>query len=308
MVIFMNSLVFSLLAAGCTSLSSLFFRKNADSSTASSSPSGYLVLFYFSSFILSFLLYPDIWQVNINLIILIIGGCVGLLSSTLMLLTSRALKQGPAGLTFAFQNASAIFPGLILFLFLGSDFGFSCSYLQLAGMALVLFGLFLGAKKESANYPQTSSKWLKYALACFMVQILALTFIQARCILFDCGEMGGLFSDFTFTEVDDVWFMPGQFGASFIMQTVIFLRENKKFQKSEVIYGCSGGIANFSSTCLLLLATKLAIPFEKGILFPCFAVASMILCNLWANRLYNEKFNLKTNALCSCGIFMAVSG
>lgn len=302
----MSSLIFSLLAAGCTSLSSLFFRKNADNSTASSSPSGYLVLFYFFSFILSFLFYPDIWKVDINLIILAIGACVGLLSSTLMLLTSRALKQGPAGLTFAFQNASAIFPGLILFLFLGSDFGFSCSYLQLAGMVLVLSGLFLGAKQESASHPKASPKWLKYALACFIVQILALTFIQGRCILFDVGTEG-LFSDFTPTEADDVWFMPGQFGASFIMQAVIFLRENKKFQRSEVIFGCLGGIANFSSTCLLLLATKFALPYEKGILFPCFAVASMILCNIWANRLYNEKFNLKTNAFCSFGIFMAVS-
>lgn len=303
----MNSLVFSLLAAGCASLSSLFFRKNTDNTAAPSNPSGYLVLFYFFSFILSFLLYSDIWKVNINFIILSIGSCVGLLSSTLMLLTSRALRHGPAGLTFAFQNASAIFPGLILFLFLGSDFGFSCSYLQLAGMMLVLFGLFVGAKNESTSRPQSSYKWLKYALACFIVQIFALTLIQARCILFSYGEMGEVFSNLTLTEADDVWFMPGQFGASFVMQAVIFLKENKRFHKSEIIYGCLGGIANFSSTCLLLLSTKLALPFEKGILFPCFAVASMILCNIWANRLYNEKFNLKTNALCSCGIFMAVS-
>ena len=166
---------------------------------------------------------------------------------------------------------------------------------------------FLGAKKESDNQPKASSKWLKYALACFIVQILALTFIQARCILFDCDQTGGLFSDFTLTEADDVWFMPGQFGASFIMQAIIFLRESKKFQWNEVIYGCLGGITNFSSTLLLLLATKFALPFEKGILFPCFAVASMVLCNIWANKFYNEKFNLKINALCSFGIFMAVS-
>lgn len=48
----MSSLVFSLLAAGCTSLSILLFRKNADNSTASCSPSGYPVLFYF------FFVYP----------------------------------------------------------------------------------------------------------------------------------------------------------------------------------------------------------------------------------------------------------
>jgi hypothetical protein len=302
----MGSLVFSLLAGTCSSLSSLFFRKNSDYSANRSSSSGYLVLFYFISFIFSFIFYPEIWKVKVNFIILSIGICVGLLTSTLMLLTSRALKHGPAGLTFAFQNASAIFPGLILFLVLGIDFGFSCSLIQFSGMLLVLFGLFLGAKKESSNQRKASSKWLKYALACFITQILALTFIQARCLLFNF-KIGGLFSNFTFTEFDDVWFMPGQFGAAFVMQAIIFLRENQRLQKREMIFGCLGGMANFSSTWLLLLATKFALPFEKGILFPCFAVTAMILCNLWANRLYHENFNIRTNTICSFGIFLAVA-
>lgn len=303
----MNSLVFSLLAAVCTALSSLFFRKNANNASPNHSANGYLVLFYLFSFLLSFFISSEIWKVNVNLIILALGACVGLLNSTLMILTSQALKLGPAGLTFAFQNASAVFPGMILFLLLGSDFGFSCSYLQFAGMALVLCGLFLGAKKASANHPKASFRWLKYALICFLVQILALTFIQARCVLFDCHDTGRIFSNFSITESEDVWFMPGQFGVSFIIQTIMFLRENKNFQIKEVMYGSLGGIGNFLSTYLLLLATKLALPFEKGILFPCFAVASMILCNIWANRLYNETFNFKTNILCAFGIFMAVS-
>lgn len=302
----MSALVFSLLAAGCASLSSLSFRKYVDYANNIQSPSGYLVFFYFLSFALSFF-HSDIFKSDINYIILIIGACVGLLSSVLMLLTSRALILGPAGLTYAFQNASAIFPGLILFLLLGSDFGFSCSYVQLAGMMLVLFGLFLGAKKESMDHPKISFKWLKYALACFIVQILALTCIQARCLLLDCLHADGLFTGAILTEINDAWFMPGLFGTSFILQAIIFLRENKRFLKCEVVYGCVGGIANFSSTGLLLLATKFALPIEQGILFPCFAVASMILCNVWANRLYKEDFNYKTNALCSFGIFMAVS-
>lgn len=304
----MSALIFSLLAAGCTSLASLLFRKNTDSKTTVYSPNGYLVLFYFCSFILSFLLYPNIWQVNMNITVLAIGASVGLLNSLLMVLTSRALKQGPAGLTFAFQNASAIFPGLILFLLLGTDFGFSCSALQLVGMTIVLFGLFLGAKKESGGQPKASSKWLKYALGCFVIQIIALTFMQARCILFGADETDGFLSDFALTEAEDVWFMPGLFGAAFLVQAVFFIKGKKALQKSEIVYGCLGGIANFGSTCLLLLATKFALPLEKGIIFPCFAVAAMILCNIWANKLYQENFNLKTNALCSFGIFMAVAG
>lgn len=301
----MNALLFSLVAAGFTSSASLFFRKNAEN--ASTSPSGYLVLFYLLSLVFCFLFYP-IGEISVNFIILSIGISVGILNSILMLLTSQALKQGPAGLTFAFQNASAIFPGLLLFLFLGSDFGFSCSYLQLAGMMLVLFGLFLGAKRESNSPSKASSKWLKYALACFIIQIAALTLIQARCILFDCDQTSGFLANFTVSEHDDVWFMPGQFGASLLMQIGAFLREKRKFELREVFLGSLGGVANFSSTSLLLLATKFALPFEKGILFPCFAVATMILCNIWANKLYHENFNAGTNALCSFGIFMAVLG
>ena len=48
---------------------------------------------------------------------------------------------------------------------------------------------------------------------------------------------------------------------------------------------------------MLLLATKSALSFEKGILFPCFAVSAMILCNIWACKLYHEKFNYLTNVL-----------
>lgn len=274
----MNALILSLIASGCAALSSLFFRKNATLSFSENS-CGYLLLFYFSSFLLSFV-YTDTWSGNISFIMLGTGAIVGLLNSGLMLLTFRALKLGPAGLTYAFQNASAIFPGIILFLFLGTNFGFSCSYLQFIGMGLVLLGLFLGARQERT---QTSSKWFKYAITCFLVQMFALTLIQARCILFDCKE---IFSNLS--EVDDVWFMPGQFGASFVLISFIFMRENKRLNKNEMLYGFMGGIANFLSTCLLLIATKIALPLEKGILFPCFAVSTMILCNIWANRLYKE--------------------
>ena len=43
----------------------------------------------------------------------------------MMLLTTRALQNGPAGLTFAFQNPSAVFPGMILFILFGIRYGLS---------------------------------------------------------------------------------------------------------------------------------------------------------------------------------------
>lgn len=300
-----NALSLALLASVFTALSSLLFRKNADSASLRS-PSTYLAFFYLLSLAASFVFANDILDTPVNFIILAIGACVGVFSSTVMFLTSRALTMGPAALTFAFQNASAIFPGLILFFFLGSDFGFSCSYLQLFGMFLVLVGLFLGAKREAERQPKASSGWIKYALACFLVQIFALTFIQGRCLLFEGSNFAAIFSDFTVSPQDDVWFMPGQFGAAFLVQLWVCLRNKQGIELREMAYGSLAGVANFSSNCLLLLATKFALPTENSILFPIFAVSSMILCNLWANRLYNESFNLRTNAICSLGIIMSV--
>ena len=302
----MNSLFFAILAAVSASLSNWFFRKNTDNTSRNYSPTGYLILFYLSSFLLSFFIYPDIWKIKINWIIFTIGAGVGFLNSLLMVLTNQALKSGPAGLTFTFQTASAVFPGILLALLVGSDFGFSCTYFQLFGIALVLLGLFSGAKKEIGSNSTETFRWLKYAIACFVVQVVALTCIQARCILFTQFEPNWFLSDFTITDADDVWFMPGQFGVAFIIQVIYFLSEKRSLQKREAIYGTGGGFTNFLSTALLLVATKIALPLEQSILFPCFAISTMVLCNIWANRLYQEPFSIKTNILCSLGIFIAV--
>jgi hypothetical protein len=299
----MIATIFSLFAAVAAALSNLFFRKNALTSSITS-PSGYLVLFYFFSFISSFIFFPEIWHSQINYTLLVVGGFVGVLNIVLMDLTSRALHKGPAGLTFAFQNASAVFPGFLLFLSFGSSYGFSCSLLQIGGMALVLFGLFLGAKEGEGSH--TSWKWLKYAISCFIIQTIALTCIQGRCILFDSEKLHGFLSSFALDQTDDMWFMPGQFGTAFILQFVLFLREKRALLKSELTYGCLGGIANFASTALLLMATKYALDMEKGILFPTFAVATIILCNTWAALLYKETFKVKSNVLCAIGIFMGI--
>jgi hypothetical protein len=301
-----NALVLSLSASLFTALSGLFFRVNSDKTT-NRVPSIYLAVFYLCSLLCCFAFTPEIWNTPVNGIVLGVGASVGLLSSILMLLTSKALAKGPAAMTFAFQNASAIFPGLLLYLLLGSDFGYSCSYLQFFGMVIVLLGLYLGAKKEAAQLPKDSSEWLKYALGCFIVQILALTFIQGRCVLFDAKDAGALFSDFTVSSTEDVWFMPGLFGTGFLAQLAVSLKAKPSVRMREVALGSLGGIANFLSNLLLLWATMSARPFEQSILFPIFAVSSMVLCNLWANRLYQESFNYKTNALCAFGIFLAVA-
>ena len=291
----MNSLFLAFLSACCAAGSCLFFRKNTDSNP--SSPNSYLLFYYLCSFLLSLAAYPRMWTIEANIPLMFVGATVGTLNSVLMFLTFNALKEGPANLTFAFQNSSTVFPGFILYLLLGTDFGFSSSSTQLIGMILVLIGLFLGTKKNSAD--RASSKWIRYIAWAFLLQILAFCCIQLRCLFFgkDCG--------LDLTQAADAWYLVGQFSASLLIQVIIFIQNKRAAHRQSMRYGLLGGICNFSATWLLLLATKFALPLEKGVVFPCFAVGTMVLCNVWAKKLYKEPFIVQTHFLCSLGLFIA---
>lgn len=302
----MKGIGFSFLAAGSASLSNFFFHKNSQQSEGAASSNAYLVFFYLISFLLSFILCYGALCERMSVVMLGIGACVGALNIFFMLLTFYALQKGPAGLTFAFQSASAIFPGMVLFVFFGEENGFSFSYLQLVGTLLVVFGLYLGTKNDQGTRPMMLFQWLKFALASLTVQVLALSLIQARFVVFDYTPGEENLSSFSLATIDDAYFMIGQFGAAFILQSIYFLSRNRYWPKKEAFYGSLGGVANFLSTFALLLATKWAEPFEKGILFPCFAVGTLILCNLWASRLYGEKFNMASNTTCAAGLVLGL--
>lgn len=291
----MQGLTFTFLASGCASFANFFFRKNSVSNF-SVNTNFYLFIYFIFSFFISIAIHPEIIFYSPNLIMTGTGVIVGMLNIGLMLVTARALQLGPAGLTFAFQNASAIFPGVLLFLLFGSSFGFSVTMLQIAGLLLVLFGLYWGCRNEKQD--GLSLKWLKYALSCFAIQVFALSLIQARCLLFDCSQ-------FNVVSGDDIWFMPAQFGTAAILQGFLCWLEQKKMGKREAVFGICAGVANGAATCFLLIATKTALPFEKTILFPCFSVSTIILCNLWASKFYGEKFNAVTNIICTIGIVIS---
>lgn len=302
----MNSIIFTSFAFLCAAFTNLAFRKNSEKDPTSTS-SGYLFLFYLFSFVTALVLSMEVVEIRFNLLSFLFGAVVGVLNVLLMYLTSKALNSGPAGLTFAFQNASAIFPALVLYAILGTNYGFSCTSFQLIGMSLVVFGLILGTKGTSQQKSTTKVtwKWLKYAVLCFSVQIMALTIMQGRCVFFEGAPFHGAFAFLAHPDVEDIWFMPGMFGTALCIQSVVFFREKRVLSRAEIKYGIIGGIANCGSTCLLLLATNYAhMPSEKAILFPLFAIGTIVLCNLWANRLYQEKFNYTSCAICSLGILV----
>lgn len=103
----------------------------------------------------------------------------------------------------------------------------------------------------------------------------------------------------TFEEKEDAWFMPGLFGTALFLQTLLFLREKRWFKQKEILLGVLGGAADVGATYFLLLATKWALPFEKAMLFPCYAVSVILFCNFLAYKLYREPVNIRANLLCS---------
>ena len=297
----MISLLFSLLASSCSSFSNLLFRKNGETAP---SPNTYLVFYYLSSLICAIFFF-ELWNKNFSATALAFGSSVGLLNVALMLATAKALEKGPTGLTFAFQNASAVFPGFILFMLFGAPLGFSFTLFQGIGLLFVLAGLFTGTQADGTK---DFKGWLQLALLCFATQVLALTIIQGRCILFDCSQLPPVWNNFALTPQDDGWFALGQLGTSTLFQTMILLKARKGFdlKKRSLFLGLGAGIASFGSTFLLLTATKIASPEAKGLLFPTFCVGNLLICNLWAWRLYQEKFNWKSNTLCTAGIALGI--
>ena len=96
--------------------------------------------------------------------------------------------------------------------------------------------------------------------------------------------------------------------AFFLQLGVVWVYEKRLCSLSETTFGAFGGVTNAFSSFCLLIATKVALPLEKGLIFPCFAAVTMILCNIWANRLYQEQFNFKATCCCVIGIFLGSLG
>lgn len=314
----MNALLFAIIAACCASLSNLFFRKCSSTNAAAYQ---FLFYYYLSSFAGSFLIRPDLILTSWNPTILGIGCIAGLLNVIMMIVTSRALQHTSAGITFTFQNASSVFPNPVLFLLLGSSFGFMVTGYQMAGMFLILIGLFAGMLQRNQE-KKKSTKWIRYALGCLMTQTLILCIFQTRFLAFADGVV----------DDSDVWFMVGFFGMALIFQSFILYRQKRQLQvaivpsiehqeiaefppmatglsaKTKILYGGLSGVANAISTYFLLQATQLASPLESGLIFPLFAVAVMVLCNIWGYWLYQEQPKTATLVLCSFGIFVASLG
>ncbi|MCE5317110.1 MAG: hypothetical protein LLG04_07075 [Parachlamydia sp.] len=291
-----------LLSSLWTAGGNLCLRKNLD---FGGSPGGYLVAYYLFSLLGTLAVAP--FSTPFSPAMFITGGIVGALNICLMLLTAKALSIGPASLTFAFVCASSIVPSLLLPLVFGPPYGFILTAALMVGIICILLGLFWASKSKSEK-ASGSLKWLVFAICLLLIQGTILCLFQWRCLIMrDLPAHPLLF--ISCQPEEEAWFMPGMFISAFTLQLISYLATTRRFlTKPEAGFGLLGGLANGASTFFLLWATQVATALEKGILFPCSAIATILLCNLWGQWLYRERVNWWANALCSAGIIIGAFG
>lgn len=294
---------FGSILAACANF---FFRKNQEHGGSSLA---FLASYYLFSLLISILINPALFTTHWNPILMSFGSIAGALSAMMMLFTAGALLTGPAGLTFAFQNAGAILPSFLLFFLFGPSFDFMLTPYHLIGITAVLVGLYLGTRTQNAavSLHFNFKKWIIYALSTFVLQGLVLSIFQWRCLLFSPLKKAHPLIPWTCPAQEDVWFIPGFFIMTTLLLSFIFFGKEKRWMKrKEFFYGMIGGLFNGTTTFLLLLGTKQAAGMQKAILFPFFAVSVILFCNIWGKAIYKEKVNWFAIFLCIFGVFFSL--
>ena len=302
-----------LLSSACfASLANFFFRRNLEKGGTSNA---FLSLYFFVSLLLSFLFNSAVIGSPFSPVMAILGCIAGFLNFMMLTLTAKSFELGPPGLTLTFQNASCIFPGLILCLFFGRSFGFFLTPWLIIGFIFIILGLYLSSRtygKLSSEIPSESSKthfgkWLLCVIPVMLLQGLILTLFQWRVLLFSCDENMHWLIPWSCREEEDVWFIPAFFLVPTLSQLFLFWKnERRKFSFSEMMYGSTAGGLNCVCTVLLLLATKTEGVMKKEMLFPLFTISVILLCNIWSKKIYNEKVNWIGILFCIFGVLIGL--
>ncbi|HSX11902.1 MAG TPA: hypothetical protein VLF61_00225 [Rhabdochlamydiaceae bacterium] len=293
---------FASVLAACANF---FLKKNQDSK---GSARAFLTSYYLFSLITSLLLTPSIFYTPWHPMLSVAGGIAGILNVFMMGFTALALMTGPPGLSFAFQNAGAVVPSILLFFLFGPAYDFVISPYHLIGISAVMIGLFLGARtKQSSTVPFQFKKWIVFALSILILQGIILSMFQWRCLLYIPQSSSHPLIPWTCPAAQDVWFIPGFFTLALLTQLCLFFTTEKRWpNKREFLYGSAAGILNGVITFFLLLGTKMAEGAQKAILFPFFAVMIIFFCSLWGKALYKENVNWLAIGLCIFGVFFSL--
>jgi hypothetical protein len=304
--------IYLLSSASLASMENYLFRRSLEKGAA---PNAYLSLYYLVSLLVSLILYPKWLDAQFSPVIALLGCIAGFLNFLMLKLTAKSFELGPPGLTITFQNASCIFPGLLLCLVFGSQLGFILTPRLVTGFGLIIVGLYIssftfGKVSNATAMVQSNAnfrKWLLYAVSVMLLQGSILTLFQWRVLLFYPLESSHWLIPWSCSAEEDVWFIPAFFLVPALCQFFLFWKgEKRKFSLSEMRYGSISGGLNCICTILLLLATKTDGILKKEMLFPIFTVSVILICNLWGMKSYKEKVNWKGIIICILGVLIGL--
>lgn len=294
-------ILLALLAGLFTPLTNLTVRKSIDWKGTSL---GYFVFQMLFSLLFSLFLGPIArGDFSPSTPALSLGVLAGIVLFCMLFFVGKAVEKGPSGFTFAVLNSATVMPGLIMALLFGSGFGYAYNFWHAVGSVLVLLGLFWGV--QGIKEVQEKKKWLIFVAAMFFFHLLLLTLYQYRALLLSPLRSPEIFAFFPKEEMNSEWFTPAMFFTALLLQFFSFLRLREgKISRKEILYGFSGGFTNLLSTNLLLFAAIKAAPLENAVIFPIFSVVSIVLTNVWGQKLYRENINWRACQISVLGLMI----
>lgn len=293
------SLLIVAFAGAIIALSNLAMRKSMDGGQAIK---GFLVFQMSSACIFSIFLNPfRTGDYGFNAPIACFGFISGVILICMLFFLGKALEKGPPGFTFSLLSAGTVMPAILMAVFFGAGSGFPYTFWHGLGSLFVLGGLFWGGMGVSGL--RDFKKWFFFSFLMFFLHVALLTLFQWRAFLLKIPNMEEVVSFLTSEQIKSQWFLPFMFlGAALIQAVIYFSTEKRRFTSREVCCGVLGGAANSMGVFFLIYSTEIASPIENAVIFPIYSVATIILSNLWGQKLYDEKVNWKACQLCAFGL------
>jgi len=300
------SLLFVLLAACCAASSNFFWRRGLDQGA---SPRGFLVMQFgvsalVNAVIASGALFSQAYLLQGAWSVELLGLIGGVVLFVMLYSTGQALSVGPAGITFAALNSATVLPGLLMGLVLGAAFGYPLTFLQLAGLALVVGGLFWSARGDRA-----SSRWIAPAVTAFISHGVLIVMMQWQALLqrVDLPSHPLLFAQAP-QSAGPIFGLILFLVATALQLSMFIARDRRALNQVELREGFLGGACNAGGFLFIQEAVRVSGPGEATLLFPLFAVGIIALTNLWSQILYNERVVWPATALSAAGIFVGRLG
>lgn len=265
-------MLFLILAVFCSALVALALRA---SSGKTSGTYGIYVFNYITCFITGFLFLPDKNLLHTPPFVVSFGAFSGFLFLASLALYQYNIQRNGTVLSAVFSKLGIIIPTVMSF----ALFGETPRALQIIGILLAILAiLVINIRKQDPSVSLTERKnHTRTAL-----QLLILLLVGGA-----CDSMTKVF-EFVGDRADDDRFMFFNFFFACLYSLVMLVREKKKLNRYDVLFGVLLGVPNYFCTRFLLKALTQIPAF---IVYPSYSVATVILISLFGRLFFKEKLN-----------------